>query len=129
MWATTDEVIDFGADEETIAYFTQSQCHALAYEIHKLQGWTIGLISDQPAGSPDYMGHLFVFDSDAMVIDIKGRRSLDDLKDEWYFCPHIHRFFSLAEFKSEMRDWDMHPRYDRDKHAKEWAKYIVDILI
>lgn len=120
--------IDFEADRETQAYFTEGQCHALAYEVHKLTGWTIAMLSDLPVGSPDYMGHIFNIDSDGMAIDIKGRRSLETLKEEWYFCQHVHRFFAVKDFEYEMLDWDMHPKFDKDKHAKEWAKYIVDII-
>lgn len=128
MWATADEVMDFEADESAIEYFTHGQCGALAYEIHQLTGWSLGLISDQPVGSPDYMGHLFVFDSDGLVVDIKGRRTLDEVRDEWYFCPYVHRFFSLKEFEYEMLEWDMKIRYDKDKLARRWARYIADIL-
>lgn len=120
--------IDFGADEETIAYFTEGQCHALAYELHKLTEWTIALLSDEPVGSPDYMGHVFIIDSDGMAIDIKGKRTLEEIKDEWIFCDKIHRFFTVKDFEYEMLDWDMPTRFDKDKSAKMWAKYIVDLL-
>jgi len=122
------DTLTFTDDEDVIAYFTEGQCPALAYEIHKLTGWTIAMISDNPAGSPDYMAHVFVMDSDAMAIDIRGRRSLDVMKDEWYFCAHVHRFFDLKEFEYEMRDWDLRPQFDRDRHAQLWAKQIVDML-
>jgi hypothetical protein len=118
----------FDADEETERYFTEGQCMALAYELHQLTGWTLALISDQPVGSEDYMGHVFVIDSDGNAIDIKGKREISDIQDDWYFCGHLHRFFSLKEFEYEMLDWDMLVRFDKDKNAKMWAKYIVDML-
>jgi hypothetical protein len=127
MWETAERII-FTDDEDTIAYFTEGQCGALAYEIHKLTGFSLGLISSLPVGSEDYMGHLFVFNPDGLVIDIRGVRTLEDVKDEWYFCPYIYRFFSLKEFEYEMVDWQMGTRYDRDKNAQHWAKYIVNVI-
>ena len=127
MWETAERIV-FTDDADTISYFTEGQCGALAYEIHVLTGFSIGLISSLPVGSEDYMGHLFVFNSDGMAIDIEGVRTLDELKDDWYFCPYVHRFFSLAEFEYEMLDWDMPFSFYKDKDAKRWAKYIVDLL-
>lgn len=124
----SDEIIEFTDDEDVIHYFTRGQCPALAFELHKLTDWSIVMVSDRPAGSPDYFAHVFVMDSNAMAIDIKGRRTFEDLKEEWYFCDYTHRFFSLKEFEYEMLDWDLATRFDRDKKAKYWAKYIVDIL-
>lgn len=118
----------FTDDEDVISYFVNGQCHALAYELHKITGWTLALISDQPVGSPDYMGHIFNIDSDGMAIDIKGRREIEELKDEWHFCKHLHRFWDLKEFEYEMLEWDMRPRFDKDKEAKKWAKIIIDML-
>lgn len=118
----------FNFDEDIQSYFVEGQCGALAYELHKLRGWSLGLISDHPVGSQDYMGHLFVFDSEAMVIDIRGRRTLDEVKEEWYFCPYVHRFFSLQEFEHEMQGWDMNIRHDRDRKAKYWSKVILQEL-
>lgn len=119
---------EVGADEEIEDYFTHGQCPALAYELHKLTGWTIAMISDKPVGSPDYMAHVFVINSDGMAIDIKGERSIEDIKDEWYFCSHIHRFWNLAEFEYEMLDWDLRIKFNKDSKAKEWAKIIVEHL-
>lgn len=120
--------MNFTDDEDVIAYFTEGQCPALAYELHALKGWTIAMVSDQPAGSDDYIAHVFVIDSDGMAVDIKGRRSIDEVKEEWYFAHHLHRFFSIQEFKVEMREWDCSPRFDRDPEAKLWASKIVELL-
>jgi hypothetical protein len=120
--------MEFTDDEDVITYFTEGQCPALAYEIHKLTGWTIAMVSDYPAGSPWYMGHVFVIDSDGMAIDIKGKRSIEDVQNEWYFCGHLHRFWDMKEFEYEMLEWDLKPKFDRDKKAKLWAKEIVDLL-
>ncbi len=122
------ELVSFTDDEEVLHYFLEGQCHALAYELHKLTGWSLVLLSSSPVGSPDYMGHMFVMDSDAYVIDIRGRRQLQEVQEEWYFCSHLHRFFSLKEFEEEMLGWDYLTRFDKDKEAKFWAREIVDIL-
>lgn len=126
--STGQPEMSFTDDESVISYFTEGQCGALAYEIHILTGWTIALLSDGPVGSPNYMGHLFVIDSDAYAIDIKGRRQLADVQDEWYFCSYLHRFWDLKEFEYEMLEWEMLPRFDRDREAKYWAQEIVDML-
>jgi hypothetical protein len=118
----------FTDDEDIQSYFTEGQCPALAYELHKLTGWTLAMISSQPVGSPDYMAHVFVMDSDGMVIDIKGRRTLEDVKDEWYFCSYVHRFFTLKEFEYEMIGWELAVRHHKDPQAKYWARLIVEML-
>jgi hypothetical protein len=114
----------FTDDEEIINYFSEGQCGALAYELHKLTGWTLAMVSSSPAGSPDYTGHLFVMDSEGMVIDIKGRRTLEAVQDEWYMCGYVHRFFTLKEFEYELIEWEMSPRFDRDSKARQWARHI-----
>jgi hypothetical protein len=122
------ESIVFTDDEDVIAYFTEGACPSLAYEIHKLTGWTIAMVSDCPAGSPDYMAHVFIINSDGMAIDIKGLRTIDEVKAEWHFCNHLHRFWSLKEFEYEMLDWDLSPKFDKDLKAKLWAYAIVKEL-
>lgn len=120
--------MNFTDDEDIISYFTEGQCPALAYELHKLRDWSLLMVSDHPVGSPDYLGHIFVVDSDGMAIDIKGRRTIAEVQEEWYFAKHLHRFFSMKEFEYEMLDWDCSPRFDSDPKAKLWAKKIVDML-
>lgn len=118
----------FTDDAEILEYFSEGQCNALAWEIHKLTGWTLALVSDMPVGSPDYCGHAFVIDSDARAVDIKGRRLLSSLRKDWDFCLHLHRFMSLAEYEREMTLWDNVIHYTKDKKAKLWARHIVDTL-
>lgn len=128
MNVTESQEIVFTDDEDIIAYFTEGQCPALAYEVHMLTGWTIAMVSDQPVGSPDYLAHVFIINSEGMAIDIKGLRTLEDIKDEWSFCTYVHRFWDLKEFAYEMLEWDLRPRFDQDLKAKLWAVKIVDIL-
>jgi hypothetical protein len=120
--------MSFTDDKEIISYFTQGQCGPLAYEIYKLTGWTLALLSNLPVGDPGLLGHVFVIDSDGMAIDIVGKRTLDQIRTEWDFCNHLHRFWDLKEFEKEMSQWYFNPRYDRDKEAKLWARQIVDML-
>jgi hypothetical protein len=122
--------LTFTDDEDVIAYFTEGQCNALAYEIHLLTGWTLALISDLPARSEDYCGHVFIIDSDGLAVDIEGIENLATFreKDKWSWMPYIYRFFSLSEFQMEMGPWDNQIHYTRDKEAKKWARIIVDIL-
>lgn len=118
----------FTEEREVIEYFTEGQCNALAYELHLLRGYTIAMVSDNPKGSADYMGHLFLINSDADAIDIEGVRPLEEFRDAWDFLPRIHRFFNLAEFEFEMILWDNDIHYTKDKEAKKWAKIIDDML-
>jgi hypothetical protein len=118
----------FTNDPEVIEYFTEGQCNALAYELHMLRGHTIAMVSDNPKGSDDYMGHLFVIDSEANAIDIEGCRPLEDLRESWDFLPRIYRFFTLADFELEMTLWDNKIHYTKDREAKKWARIIDDIL-
>jgi hypothetical protein len=124
----SDEIVSFTDDKDVQSYFLEGQCPALAYEIHKLTGLTIAMLSDEPVGSPDYLAHVFIMDSNGLVIDIKGRRTLQDVRNEWYFCKYLHRFWNLKDFEYEMLDWDLTTRFDKDLKAKKWAKIIVDIL-
>ena len=121
--------VTFTDDEEVISYFSEGQCGALAWELHKLTGWTLAMISSSPVGSPNYTGHVFVMDSEGMVIDIKGRRHLEEVQDEWYMCGYTHRFFTAKEFEYELNGWEMSPRFDRDREAKQWARRIMRELV
>lgn len=126
-YPATDEVW-FTDDPYVIKYFTQGQCNALAWEIHKLTGWQLGLLSDEPAGNPDYAGHLFVVDPTAMIVDIRGRMHLNNFKSFWSYLPYIHLFETVESFELEMLLWENETHYTSDKLAREWAIYIVDIL-
>jgi hypothetical protein len=120
--------MSFTDDEDVITYFTLGQCGALAYEIHKLTGWTTALLSNLPVGDPSLSGHVFNIDSDGMAIDIKGKRTLEAIKEDWDFCQHLYRFWDMKDFRKEMDTWLFSPRFDKDKEAKLWAKKIVDLL-
>lgn len=126
-WPVDDEVW-FTSDPHTIRYFTQGQCNALAWEIHKLTGWQLGLLSDEPAGNPDYAGHLFVLDNNGLAIDIRGRMHMKDFKEFWPMLPYVHIFESSEAFELEMMLWENDIHYTADEDAREWAFHIVDIL-
>ncbi len=126
IWDTSPLYFDF--EEDVQEYFLSGQCPALAYELHKLTGWSIGMLSNYPVGSPDYLAHIFVFDSEGNAIDIKGRRSLNEIQDEWSFCGYTHRFWDLKEFEYEMLGWFLDTKFDKDSKAKQYAKKIVDII-
>jgi hypothetical protein len=124
---TCSEEVEFVQDQDIIDYFTLGKCNALAWEIHKLTGWSLAIVSDLPIKNGDYGGHAFVFDSDAMAVDIMGRRHLDKLLDYWNFCPYITRFHTTKDYEKEMRiNWD--GDYTKDRKAKYWAKIIVEML-
>lgn len=124
----SDQALSFEADEDDVEYFTHGACPNLAYEIHKLTGWTLAMVSSSPVGSPDYLGHVFVIDSEGMAIDITGRQPITDIQTNWWFAHFLHRFWDLKEFEHEMRDWELTTRLGRNPRAKEWARKIVDIL-
>lgn len=121
-----EDVVDFGADASTIDYFTNGFCNALAWEIHRLKGYSLAMVSDLPAGSDDYFAHVFVVDSEAYAIDITGRIPVAEMRANWSGLPYYTTFFSDAEFNREMILW--YNQYNRNKKAKYWAKLIVDIL-
>lgn len=123
---SADMLFDF--DEDIVKRFTNELCPNLAYELHKLTGWTIAMVSSSPKGSIDYMAHVFVINSDGNAVDIVGLRSIEDLKDEWYFAYYFHRFWDLKEFEREMIGWDLSVRFDKDRVAKQYAKQIVELL-
>lgn len=120
--------ITFTNDEDVISYFTEGQCGALAYELHKLTGWSLVAITDGPIDSLDYSGHVFVVNSDGLAVDIKGVRTIDEVKEDWYFCHYLHRFFSHGEFDSIMSTWDFRPAYSEDPEARLWARTILNLL-
>jgi hypothetical protein len=127
-YAVSDEVF-FTADPYVIKYFTKGQCNALAWEIYKLTGWQLGMLSDIPVGTdPDYFGHLFVVDPTAMVVDIRGRMHLSNFKEFWPMLPFIHLFESAESYELEMMLWENDTHYTADTYAREWAEYIVDVL-
>ncbi len=118
----------FTDDQSVIEYFTEGQCNALAWELHKLTGWTLAIISDYPVGQEDYAGHAFVIDSDAYAIDIRGKQHLDDFWRHWRFLTHIYRFHTSKEYEKEMVLWHNKIHYTKDREAKMWARLIVDML-
>lgn len=126
-WPVDDEVW-FTDDPHTIRYFTQGQCNALAWEIYKLTGWQIGMLSDEPAGNPDYAGHLFVVDHNGFAVDIRGRMSMENFRDFWPTLWHVHMFEKIEDFELEMMLWENDIHYTMDADARDWAFYIVDIL-
>lgn len=126
--ARSPDEMYFTDDPFVIKYFVSGQCNALAWEIHKLKGWQLGLVSDEPAGQPDYLGHLFVVDPTAMIVDIRGRMHLPNFKEFWPMLPFIHLFESVESFELEMLLWENDIHYTKDGFAREWARYIVDIL-
>lgn len=126
--ADISERVEFTQDEDIIAYFTEGQCGALAYELHKLTGWTLALVSDSPVGSDDYCGHVFVINSDGQAVDIKGVRPIEEVRQEWYFCSYLHRFYSTGEFEFELDAWECSPAYNKDPEAKLWARTILNSL-
>ena len=127
-YPVTSEVY-FTDDRSVIRYFTQGQCNALAWEIHKLTGWQLGVLSDAPIDEdPNYLGHLFIVDPHAMIVDIRGRVHLDTFKSFWPSLTFIHLFESASAYEQEMMLWENDIHYTRDADAKYWAGYIVDIL-
>ena len=126
-WPETRDTV-FTSDRITIRYFTQGQCNALAYEIWKLTGWDLGLLSDLPVGDIDLMGHLFVVHPNGKIVDIRGRMGLLDFRRFWPSLPLMHIFPSIEDFRAEMEFWENTPQYDQDPDAARWAKYIVDTL-
>lgn len=126
-YPVTDEVF-FTDDPYVIKYFVAGQCNALAWEIHKLTGWQLGLISDEPAGQPDYYGHLFTVDPTGMIVDIRGRMHLKNFKEFWPMFPYLHLFDSAESYELEMMLWVNDIHYTSDPLAKQWASYIVNLL-
>lgn len=126
-WPIDDEVW-FTDDPHIIHYFTVGQCNALAWEIHKLTGWEIGLLSDDVISQPDYYGHLFIIDPTGLIIDIRGRMHMKNFRKFWPTLPYVHVFASTEAYELEMLLWENDIHYTSDPLAKEWARYIVDTL-
>lgn len=132
-----DSNITFDADQETVEYFIYGQCNALAWEIHKLTGWDLILVSDDLAGTPDYLGHIAVINDSDEVVDIEGVKDLDAFMLRWrdvvtpyrtFHLENFHRFRSRKEFQKEMLSWENDIPYNRDPFAKFWAGIIVDTI-
>jgi hypothetical protein len=121
-------ITTFTEDQDVIDYFTQGQCNALAWEIHKLTGFSLGLYTDAPVGQIDYSGHAFLYTSDGLILDIRGIQEFDVFKKDWYWLHTVHRFLRSEDYELEMALWENKIHYTRDKYAKKWAKYIVSLL-
>jgi hypothetical protein len=127
--STYSSEVTFTEDEDVISYFTEKWCNALAWELHKLTGWSLVIVSDLPLKDDNYGGHAFLMDSDGLAVDIMGRRNLGLLQDYWDFCPFITRFHTAEDYQREIeRSWDNAGSYMRNRKAKMWAKSIVDLL-
>ncbi len=118
------EGITFTEDEDIIFYFVEGQCNALAWEIHKLTGFSLGIYTDSPLGS-DYSAHAYAYTSDGLILDIRGIQTFDKFKLDWPWLHLTHRFSSSKEFEKEMTTWNNVTHYTKDRRAKEWAKRIV----
>jgi hypothetical protein len=119
----------FTNDWETVKYFTQGQCHALAWEIHKLTKWDLAILSDDLINTPDYAGHAFIVRPNGMAVDIRGVQFMWSFRKDWPSLKHLYVFRSAKEYKKEMTLWVSDIAYNRDPRAKDWAKYIVNSII
>lgn len=118
----------FTESNYTVKYFTQGQCHALAWEVHKLTKWDLAIISDGLVGSPDYAGHAFIINKAGMAVDIRGVQTVEDFRKDWPTLEYFYRFRSPKEYKKEMELWEGAIAFNKDAYAKQWAKYIVELV-
>jgi len=123
----TLEGLRFTEDEEIIQYFTRGQCNALAYELNRLKGYSLGICSSSAGGEDDFGAHAFCYTSDGLVIDIRGVQHFADFRMDWLYFPFVTRY-TLSDYHKEMRFWKNDTHYTQDRFARKWAKIIVDIL-
>lgn len=113
-------------------YFTSGACPQLAWEIHKLTGWQLAILSSKKKlfvnGGADvhYLGHVVVI-KDNMIVDIYGQNTLKWHRDEWknYGLKYFHKL-SRSKFSKEIKGWNFPGKLGRNKAAKYWAKKIVE---
>jgi len=99
--------------EELIERYTSEGCAHLALELHQQTGLPLAILWDNAAlddwgqGPEPTPAHVFVFDeATGEALDIKGRRSLDELKDDFFDLeePEVDARVSEDEVLSLMGD-------------------------
>lgn len=109
-----------------IRRFTFGDCHVLAREISRRTGWPIYAFG--PYGYPDR--HAFVVTPDGHAIDVKGKRSIEALCEEWEMRPESIIPASwrrdLVAFHSTVNGRRV-PRYGRRSYYR--ARVVAEQLL
>ena len=95
VWAWSDEEIEI--------HYTQEHCHELAVALQRLTGLPLGALwnpfvwfiepdENGEGGVPEIV-HVYVTTPDGNVIDIRGERTLEDMRrseagHDWKACPY-----------------------------------------
>lgn len=95
VWAWSDEEIEI--------HYTQEHCHELAVALQRLTGLPLGALwnpfvwfiepdENGEGGVPEIV-HVYVTTPDGNVIDIRGERTLEDMRrseagHDWEACPY-----------------------------------------
>lgn len=92
-----------------VSRFTNGDCLAFARQLHLYTGWTLGAYD---RNGPD--AHAFCWHPSGDVVDIKGRRSVREMRAEWSAVFPILKHRRLARFAwSDFNEWDTPDPYSR----------------
>lgn len=124
------DAMTFTDDPSIIKYFTNGQCNALAWELHKLTYWNLGIFGDYYISDDgDYdLAHAVVVDPYGNIVDITGRNDFDTIAKKWHFLPHFKEFTDPGDYRKHMQVWENDVPYNRDYKARKWARKIVNML-
>ena len=96
---------------EDIHYYMSEACPHFAIALNQLTGWRLYMLVDEANyetwGDEEYptIAHVFVERPDGIAVDVKGPRTTDEIKDDFYDLeePRIERV-GLEELRSMMGD-------------------------
>lgn len=90
------------ATEADVERYTTGECHVFALALHELTGWKILAVLDEgerhwenPDDDDNYIPavcHIFCVDENNIAWDVRGRRPLDDVRNEMEEWLHIQDY-------------------------------------
>src|SRR5262245_46292848 len=123
--------------QSEIEFFMRGACPLFAIAASRLTGWPIGMLVDhsrewESFGAEKkypFIAHVFVWTPDGDVFDVKGIRSLRELKEEFHDVqePHVERL-TMKELRGLMGDFRPLCRYST-KDVKEAEKLVRKMVV
>lgn len=111
-------------------YYMSEACAYFAIALHEIFGYGLAILWDEAVfyneeNETPLLAHVFATDG-ARAIDVKGIRTIDDIKRDYYDLEHPSvDSIGLSELKTYMSDSDDYPLMPYSKDEISRAKEII----
>lgn len=115
-----------------IEYYMSGACPYFAIASHKLTGWPLGMLIDEGREYESFGGrerypliaHVFVFTPDGQILDARGMRPIQQMKDEFHdLVEPVVEEISLRALRSLMGNYKPLCRFNASEVAE--AKKVI----